>query len=125
MEKQYADSITVGKIIINTKTMEAYRAKYILIWGSSDVIRAFFFFFFLEPRLNFIKGPGPLVHSVLISKISWYYQHFSIGGVEILTLRFTKIFVLGLPRQLVALTLKDSNLYLFIHLFLLWRKTGS
>lgn len=107
--------------------MEAYRAKYILIWGSSDVIRAFFFFFLLEPRLNFIKGPGPLVHSVLISKISRYYQYFSIGGVEIVTLRFTKILVLGVPRQLVAKmkTLKHSNLYLFIHLFLLWRKTGN
>lgn len=64
--------------------MVAYRAKCILIWGSSVVIRIFFFFK-LEPKLNFIKGPDPVIHSVLISKISWCYQYFRIGGVEILT----------------------------------------
>ena len=63
--------------------MVAYRAKCILIWGYSVVIMIFFFK--LEAKLNFIKGPDPVVHSVLISKISWYYQYFRIGGVEILT----------------------------------------
>lgn len=94
------------------------------IWGSSVIT---IFFKKLEPKLNFIKGPDPLVYSVLISKISWCYQYFRIGGVEIVTLRFTKILVLGVPKQLVTKmkTLKDSNLYLFIHLFLLWGKTGS